>query len=102
MLTKHQENHLLVFISWFTTSVTPSINTPESSNEFIMLIKLSILSFKMGKVYPFPDPVNPFPLILLSNLLIPFEAALKAILLTNQGKLLLAKVITRSVTTFFT
>ena len=56
----------------------------------------------MSKVYPFPDPVNPFPLILLSNLLIPFEAALKAILFTNQGKLLLAKVIARSVTTFFT
>ena len=67
-----------------------------------MLIKLFILSFKMSKVYPFPDPTNPLPLILLSNLLIPFEAPLKAILLTNQVKLLLAKVIAKSATTFFT
>ena len=56
----------------------------------------------MSKVYPFPYPANPFPLILLSNLLTPFEAALKVILFTNQGKLLLAKVIARFATTFFT
>ena len=92
----------MFLISWLATTVTPSISTPEYSNDFIMLIKLSILSFKISKVYLFHDPTNPFPLILLSNLLIPLEAALKAILFTNQDKLLLAKVIARSVTTFFT
>ena len=44
----------------------------------------------------------PFPIILLSNLFIALEAVFEAILLTNPGKLFLAKGITRSVTNVFT
>ena len=40
------------FISCFTVSVTPSINTPESSNDFVVLIKLLISLFEI-KVNPF-------------------------------------------------
>ena len=44
----------------------------------------------MNKVNPFPALTAPFPLILLSKLLIAFEAAFEAILLTNPSKLFLA------------
>ena len=77
------------FISCFT--VTPSVNTPESSSDFMMLISFTS-SFEMNKVNPFPAlttsaplvTIAPFPLILLSNLFIAFEAAFEA---TNLGKL---------------
>ena len=87
MLTKLKEIRLLVFfISCFTVPVTPSINTPESLNEFIILIILIIYSFEVNKVNLFPALTTPFPLIFLSNLFIAFEVKL----LTYPGKLSLA------------
>ena len=81
-------NQLSVFfISWFTVSVTPSINSPESSNNF-MIFKMSFISsLKMNKVNPFPAMIVHFPFIYLLNLFFAFEAKL----LTNPGKLSLAK-----------
>ena len=78
------------FISSFTVSVTLSINTPESSNDFIIFIISFISSFEVNKV-------NPFPLIFLSNLVI----ALEVKLLTNPGKLSLAKGIAIFVSALF-
>ena len=75
------------FISCFTVSVTPSINTPESSNDFMIVIISFIFSFEINKVNPFPALTAPFPLIFLSYLLIAFEVNL----LTNPCKLSLAK-----------
>ena len=57
------------FILCFTASVTPSINTAESSNNFTILIISSISSLEMNKLNPFPALTTPFPLVLLSNLL---------------------------------
>ena len=69
-------NQLSVFfISWFTVSVTPSINSP------------FISSLKMNKVNPFPAMIVHFPFIYLLTLFFAFEAKL----LTNPGKLSLAK-----------
>ena len=60
------------FFSCFTVSVTPSINTPESSNVFIILI-ISLKSlFKISKVNNFPALTADFPLTFFSNLLIAF------------------------------
>ena len=42
------------FVSCFTVSVTPSINTPESSNDFMVLIISFISSLEINKVNPFP------------------------------------------------
>ena len=54
------------FISCFTASVTPSINTPESSKDFNSTILIvSISSFKIIKVNPFSPLTAPFPFILL-------------------------------------
>ena len=39
--------HTCFFISCFTVSVTPSIDTPESSNDFMILIISFISSFKI-------------------------------------------------------
>ena len=88
----------MFFISCFTVSVTPLINTLESSNDFVILTILFIFSFEINKVSPFPTLTAPSPLIFLSNLFILFEANL----VTNPGKLSLAKGIARSATTFFT
>ena len=52
-------------------------------------------SFEMNKVNHFPALTAPFPQILLSNLLIPEEVAL-----THPVKLLLAKGVAKSATTF--
>ena len=71
----------------FTVSVTPSTNTLESSNDYIILIISFISSFEINKVNPFPVLTAPFPLIFLSSLIIAFEVKL----LTNPGKLSLAK-----------
>ena len=84
------------FISCFTVSVTPSINTPESSNDFVILI-IFISSFKINKVNPFPALTTPFPIVFLSNLFIAFEVKL----LANPGKLSLAKGITIFAGAFF-
>ena len=84
------------FISCFTVSVTPLINTRKSSNHFMILISF-ISSFEMNKVNTFPALKAPFPLIFLSNLFIAFEAKL----VTNPGKLSLAEGKARSVSDFF-
>ena len=64
-----------------------SINTFESSNDYIILMISFISSFKLSKVNPFPALTASFPLISISNLFIAFESKL----LTNSGKLSLAK-----------
>ena len=88
MLTKLQEIGLLFFfISHFTVPVTPSMNMPESSKDFMILIMSFISSFEINKVNLFPDLTAPFPLIFLSKLCIAFEDKL----LTNPGELSLAK-----------
>ena len=76
--------------------VTPSINTPECSNDFIILIISFISLFKINKVNPFPALTAPFPLTFLSNLFYAFESKLP----TNPGKLSLAKEIAMFVCAF--
>ena len=87
----------MFFISCFTVSVTPSINTPSSSNGFIILIVSFTSSFEINKVNPFPSMRASFPFIFLSSLFI----ALEVKLLTNPGKLSLAKGIAIFVSAFF-
>ena len=55
----------------------------------MILIISFISSFKINKVNPFPALTATFPFIFLSNLFIAFEFKL----LTNPGKLSLAKVL---------
>ena len=62
-----------------------------------MLIIPFIYSFKINKLNPFPALTAPFPLIFLSNLFIATEVKL----LTNPGKLSLAKEIAIFVSAFF-
>ena len=91
----NKEVHLCV--SCFTVSVTPSINTPKSSNDF-MILKISFISsFERDKLNPFPALIAPFPHILLPNLFIAFEVKLH----TNPGKLSLPKGIARFFNAFF-
>ena len=91
VLTKLQEIHLLVFfISCFTALETPSINTLQSSNDFKNLSN----SFEINKVNPFPALTVPFSPIFLLKLFIAFE------LLTNTGKVSLAKGIAIFVSAF--
>ena len=85
------------FISCFTVSVTPSIGTPESSNDFVILILSFISLFEINKVNPFPALTAPFPHIFLSNLFIAFEVKL----LTNPDKLSLANGLAIFVSAFF-
>ena len=87
----------MFFISCFTVPITPSITTPEFSNDFMILIIPIISSIEINKVNPFPALTAPFPLIFLSNLLVAFEVKL----LTNPGKLSLAKGIAIFVSVFF-
>ena len=63
----------------------------------MILIISFISSFEINKVNPFPAPTALFPLIFLSNLFIAFEVKL----LTNPGKLSLAKGIAIFVSAFF-
>ena len=84
------------FISCFTVSVIPSMNTFESSNEFMILIISSKFLFKINKVNIFPAPAVLFSLMFLSNLFIAFEDKF----LTNPGKLFLAKEIAIFFSTF--
>ena len=76
--------------------LTPSINTPESSNDFIIFI-IFISAFEINKLNPFSALTAPFPLIFLSNLYIAFEVNL----LTNPGKLSVAKGIAIFLSAFF-
>ena len=85
------------FISSFTVLANPSINTFESSNDFIIFIISFISSFEINKGNPFPALTSPFSLIFLSNLFI----ALVVKVLTNPGKLSLAKGIATFVSAFF-
>ena len=87
---------MFFFISCFTVSVTPSINTPESSNDFMIFIIPFISSFEISKGNSFPALTAPFPLF-FSNLFIVSEDKL----LTNPGKLSLAKGIAIFVSAFF-
>ena len=86
-----------IFNSSFTVSVTPSINTPEFSNDFIIFIISFVSSFAINRLNPFPTLKALCPLIFLSNLAIAFYVNL----LTNPGKLFLAKEIAIFVNTFF-
>ena len=99
MLRKLLEICLLAFffISCSTVSVTPSMNTAESTNDFMILIISFISLFEINKVNPFPAPSAPFPLIFLLNLFIAFKAKL----LTKPDKLSLAKGIATFVGAFF-
>ena len=63
----------------------------------MILIISFVSSFEINKVNPFPALTAPFSLIFLSNLFIAFEAKL----LTNLGKLSVAKINARSVSAFF-
>ena len=85
------------FILYFTLSVTSSLNTPKSSNDFIILIISFISSLETNKVNPFPALTAPFPLIFLPNLFIAFEVKL----LTNPGNLSLGKGIAMFVSGLF-
>ena len=97
VLRMQEEIHILVFfISLFTVSVIPSINTFEYPNDFMILIISFISSFKIDKVNPFPALTAPFLPIFLSIFFVAFEAKL----LTNLGKLFLAKEIETFVSTF--
>ena len=82
----------MFFISCFTVSVTLPINTPESSNDLVILI----ISFKIKKVNSIPVSTVPFRFIFLSNLSIAFEVKL----LTCPGKLALIKGIATFVSAF--
>ena len=63
-----------------------------------MILTISFISsFDINKVNHFPALTAPFPPIFLSNLFIAFEVKL----LTNKGKLSLAKGIATSVSAFF-
>ena len=63
----------------------------------MILIISFISSFKINKVNPFPALTATFSFIFLSNLFIAFEFKL----LTNPGKLYLAKGIAMFVSAFF-
>ena len=51
------------FFSCFTVSAAPSINKPELSNDFIILIISFRPSFEINKISPFPALTTHFPLI---------------------------------------
>ena len=70
------------FVLCFTNSVILSIDTFESSRDFMILIIPFISSFEMNQVNVFPALPAPFQFAFLSNLSISFEAKL----LTNPGK----------------
>ena len=94
---KQEEIRVLVFlISCLTVSVTPSINAPESSNDYMILVISFIFSFEINKVNSFSALTAPFPLISPPNWFIWFEAKL----LTNPGELSLAKGIATFVSAF--
>ena len=83
--SKAPSNHFF-FISCFTVSVTSSVNTTESSIDFMIFITSFISSFVINKVNPFLALTTPFRLTFLSNLFIAFE--IKSF--NNPGKLSIA------------
>ena len=85
------------FVSFFTVSVTPSINATESSNDVIILIISFMASFKTNKVNPLLALTDSFPLVFLSDVFNAFEVKL----LTNPGKFDLDKGIAIFVSAFF-
>ena len=89
VLIQHEDIHFLVF----TKSVTPSINTPRSSRSF--MISIIHISIRNEQSKSSTLAANFLP-IFCSNLFI----ALDVTLLTNPGKLSLAKEITAFVSTF--
>ena len=84
-------------MSSYTVSVTASVNTPKSFDDFIILIISFISSFEINEANPFPAVTAPFPLIFWSYLFI----ALGVELLTNPGKLSPAKGIAIFVSDLF-
>ena len=70
------------YILYFAVSVGPSIHTPESPNDFMILIKSFISSFEINKVNPFPVLTARFPFFFLLNLFIAFKIKL----FINPGK----------------
>ena len=86
-----------LFISCFTVSVFPSINTPEFSGKVMILIISSITSFKMNKVNSFPSLTTPCALIFLSKL----SATDKVALVANLGKINLVNQTAKSNSAFF-
>ena len=58
------------FISSFTVSVTPSMNTPESSNDFTLFMISFKSSFEINNVSPFPAIKAPFPLFFCQTYLL--------------------------------
>ena len=97
MITKPLEICLFVFNFAFYFSVTPWINTPESSYDFTILIISFISSFERNKLNPFLSLAAPFPNIILWSLFIAFEVKF----LNNPGALSLAKGISIFVSVFF-
>ena len=85
------------FISCFTFSVSPLINTLESCNDFMILMLSFISSFKINEVNLFPALAAPCPVIFLSNLFISFKVKL----LANRAKVSLAIRIAAFVSAFF-
>ena len=65
----------------------PLLNTPESSNDFIIFILPFISSFEISKVNPFPHLTAPF--------------LLEVKLLTNPGKFSLVKGTATFISAFF-
>ena len=82
---------------FYTVLVTSSINTLESSNDFMISMISPISSFEINQVNAFSALTAPFPLIFLSNLFIAFEVKL----VINPVKSSLAKEITRFLSAFF-
>ena len=60
--------HSCFLVSCFTISIAQSINRPESSSNFTILIITSISSFEMNEMNPFHALAALRPLIVLSNL----------------------------------
>ena len=77
---KAPKNPACFFYFIFYCFNNSSINTPESSNDFIIFI-IFISSFEINKVNPFPTLKDPFSLVFHSNLFIVLEVKL----LTNPG-----------------
>ena len=72
-------------------SVIPSINTSESSSDFLILIISFISSFEINEINPFLALTASFPFSSLPSLSNTFQVAVEAKLLANPGKLSLAK-----------
>ena len=87
----------MFFIWCFALSVTPWNNTPEYSNDFMILIISFIFALEINRVNIFPALTATFPLISISGLFVTLEVKL----LTNPITLCLAKGISTFVIAFF-